>query len=129
MQRVRPAGTLSRHSKFVLLSININIDTCSSDHIEGEALLAERNAHFADDGVIDKREKKELEAAHKRQLHNRQRGIAGFRPYRTAQWVKQGIKSRILPKKGSGKRERKFFLVEVKSHAANCDVIHSNGEV
>ncbi|QRV98489.1 C2 domain-containing protein [Ceratobasidium sp. AG-Ba] len=75
------------------------------DHIEGEALLAERNAHFADDGVIDKKEQKQLDAAHKRQLHNRQRGIAGLRPYRTAQWMKQGIKSRLMPKKSSGKRE------------------------
>ncbi|KAJ1306315.1 hypothetical protein OPQ81_011012 [Rhizoctonia solani] len=74
------------------------------DHVEGEALIAERNAHFADDGVIDKHEKKELDAAHKRQLHNRQRGIAGYRPYRTAQWMKQGIKNRIMPKKSS-KRE------------------------
>ncbi|KAF8726612.1 Protein kinase C conserved region 2 (CalB), partial [Rhizoctonia solani] len=75
------------------------------DHVEGEALIAERNAHFADDGVIDKREKKELDAAHKRQLHNRQRGIAGYRPYRTAQWMKQGIKRRLMPKKSSSKRE------------------------
>ncbi|CCO32297.1 Meiotically up-regulated gene 190 protein [Rhizoctonia solani AG-1 IB] len=75
------------------------------DHVEGEALSAERNAHFADDGVIDKREKKELEAAQKRQLHNRQRGIAGYRPYRTAQWMKQGIKSRLMPKKSTSKRE------------------------
>ncbi|KAJ1299755.1 hypothetical protein OPQ81_000666 [Rhizoctonia solani] len=74
------------------------------DHVEGEALIAERNAHLADDGVIDKHEKKELDAAHKRQLHNRQRGIAGYRPYRTAQWMKQGIKNRIMPKKSS-KRE------------------------
>ncbi|CAE6468691.1 unnamed protein product [Rhizoctonia solani] len=75
------------------------------DHVEGEALIAERNAHFSDDGVIDKHEKKELDAAHQRQLHNRQRGIAGYRPYRTAQWMKQGIKSCLMPKKSSGKRE------------------------
>lgn len=75
------------------------------DHIEGEALVAERNADFADDGVIDKKEQKQLDAAHKRQLHNRQRGIAGLRPYRTAQWMKQGIKNRLMPKKSSGKRE------------------------
>ncbi|KAG8695995.1 hypothetical protein FRC08_007433 [Ceratobasidium sp. 394] len=75
------------------------------DHIEGEALIAERNAHFGDDGTIDKNEQKELDAAHKRQLHNRQRGIAGIRVYRTAQWMKQGVKSRLMPKKSSSKRE------------------------
>ncbi|KAG9114914.1 hypothetical protein FRC07_007586 [Ceratobasidium sp. 392] len=75
------------------------------DHIEGEALIAERNAHFADDGNIDKKEQKELDAAQKRQLHNRQRGIAGIRVYRTAQWMKQGVKSRLMPKKSSAKRE------------------------
>ncbi|KAG8772899.1 hypothetical protein FRC12_002832 [Ceratobasidium sp. 428] len=75
------------------------------DHIEGEALIAERNAHFADDGVVDKKEQKELDAAQKRQLHNRQRGIAGIRVYRTAQWMKQGVKSRLMPKKSSSKRE------------------------
>ncbi|KEP50963.1 hypothetical protein V565_070100 [Rhizoctonia solani 123E] len=75
------------------------------DHVEGQAIIAERNAHFEDDGVVDKREKKELDAAHKRQLHNRQRGITSYRPYRTAQWVKQGIKSRLMPKKSSAKRE------------------------
>jgi hypothetical protein len=97
----------SRPSRFYLICSPISANRLlSSDHVEGEALSAERNAHFADDGVIDKREKKELEAAQKRQLHNRQRGIAGYRPYRTAQWMKQGIKSRLMPKKSTSKRER-----------------------
>ncbi|PVG01479.1 hypothetical protein CPB86DRAFT_781696 [Serendipita vermifera] len=75
------------------------------DHIEGQALIAERNAHAYDDGVVDKKEKKALEAAHKKQLQNRHRGIAQFRPYRTAIWMKEGIKRRVIPKKSNGKRE------------------------
>ncbi|KAG8908594.1 hypothetical protein FRB99_004882 [Tulasnella sp. 403] len=74
------------------------------DHIEGEALVAEKNAHAADDGVIDKEERKALKKAESRQLENRQRGIAGYKPYRTMKWVKEGIKSRIMPEKPA-KRE------------------------
>ncbi len=80
-----------------------------SDHVEGEGLIAERNAHAYDDGVIDPEEKKALDRAHKRQLANRQRGINGFRPYRTGKWMKEGLKSRLIPGKGSSKRERKAF--------------------
>jgi hypothetical protein len=85
-------------------------DSCfvHSDHIEGEAIIAERNAHVYDDGVLDKDEKKALDAAHKKQLHNRHRGVAQYRPYRTAIWMKEGIKKRVLPKKKSSKREREF---------------------
>ncbi|KAG8807860.1 asparaginyl-tRNA synthetase, partial [Serendipita sp. 399] len=75
------------------------------DHIEGQAIIAERNAHAGDDGVVDKKEKKALEDAHKKQLLSRQRGIAQFRPYRTAVWMKEGIRRRMPGKKGSGKRE------------------------
>ncbi|PBK93314.1 hypothetical protein ARMGADRAFT_1013004 [Armillaria gallica] len=75
------------------------------DHVEGEGLIAERNAHAYDDGVIDPEEKKALDRAHKRQLANRQRGINGFRPYRTGKWMKEGLKSRLTPGKGSSKRE------------------------
>lgn len=78
-----------------------------SDHIEGEAEVAEKNAHAADDGVVDKQEKKAIKQAESRQLQNRQRGVAGFKPYRTMQWMKQGLKSRIHPDKPS-KREREF---------------------
>ncbi|KAF8513153.1 hypothetical protein BU17DRAFT_77267 [Hysterangium stoloniferum] len=71
------------------------------DHIEGEAIIAEKNSHANDDGVIDKEEKKAIARAHKRQLANRQRGIHSFRPYRTAVWMKQGLKKRIMPTKAS----------------------------
>ncbi|KIO34237.1 hypothetical protein M407DRAFT_3653 [Tulasnella calospora MUT 4182] len=74
------------------------------DHIEGEAQVAERLAHADDDGVIDKQERKSIKAAHDRQLENRQRGVAGYKPYRTMKWIKQGIKGRIHPDKPA-KRE------------------------
>jgi hypothetical protein len=82
-----------------------NSNVRHSDHIEGEALVAERNAHAMDDGVIDSKEKKEIDRAHKRQLENRQRGISGFAPYRTFQWMKAGVKHRLMPDKPA-KRER-----------------------
>ncbi|KAG8895983.1 hypothetical protein FRC00_006666, partial [Tulasnella sp. 408] len=69
------------------------------DHIEGEAQVAERLAHAGDDGVIDKQERKAINAAHERQLENRQRGVAGYKPYRTMKWIKQGIKNRVSPDK------------------------------
>ncbi|KAF8578018.1 hypothetical protein K439DRAFT_1363416 [Ramaria rubella] len=78
------------------------------DHVEGEAIIATKNAHANDDGKIDSQERKAIERAHKRQLANRQRGINGFRPYRTAIWMKEGLKSRIIPTKASAKRERTF---------------------
>ena len=81
----------------------------ASDHIEGEALVAERNAHAYDDGVVTKEEKKALEAANKKQLHNRHRGVYQFRPYRTAIWMKEGIVRRLTPTSSNGKRERKWI--------------------
>lgn len=85
-------------------------DIHCSDHIEGEAVVSERNAHAHDDGHIDREEKKALERAHKRQLANRQRGINGFKPFRTGKWMKQGIVSRVMPTKNSAKRERELPL-------------------
>ncbi|CAG8671086.1 3552_t:CDS:10, partial [Acaulospora colombiana] len=92
------------------------------DHIEGQALIAERNAHAYDDGVIDKKEKKALEAAHKKQLQNRHRGIAQFRPYRTAIWMKEGIKKRVIPKKSNEKRERACNLLCIYSSTTNARI-------
>ena len=114
----------SRLSRSFLVGYSIHVNhVLFSDHVEGQAIIASRNAHFEDDGVIDKREKKELEAAQKRQLHNRQRGIAGLRPYRTAQWMKQGIKSRLMPKKSSSKRDRECELL-LNACEANFDRSH-----
>ncbi|KAL7409629.1 hypothetical protein BDY24DRAFT_402483 [Mrakia frigida] len=75
------------------------------DHIEGEALTAEKNSHAMDDGVIDKKEAKAIKVADARQQENRQRGVAGFKPYRTAKWMKEGLKARLTPSKSSNKRE------------------------
>ncbi|KZO96650.1 hypothetical protein CALVIDRAFT_537016 [Calocera viscosa TUFC12733] len=75
------------------------------DHVEGEAIIAERNSHAMDDGKIDRKEQKAIDQAHKRQLENRQRGIATFKPYRTLKWMKEGVKKRIAPRKSSTKRE------------------------
>lgn len=55
--------------------------------MEGEAAIAERQTHYADDGVIDKQERKELDKAHKRQLESRGRGPAQIRAYRTSKWM------------------------------------------
>jgi hypothetical protein len=88
----------------------LTLSSTFSDHIEGQAVIAEKNAHAYDDDVVTKEEKKALDAAHKKQLHNRHRGIYQYRPYRTAVWMKEGIKKRILPKKGNAKREREFRL-------------------
>lgn len=65
------------------------------DHVEGEAEIAEKQAHFDDDGVIDKRERKELDKAHKRQLESRGRGPAQIKAYRTGKWMAKGIKERL----------------------------------
>lgn len=58
-----------------------------SDHVEGEAELARKQESFKDDGVIDKREQKEIDKAHKRQLESRGRGMAQVKPYRSAKWM------------------------------------------
>ena len=72
-------------------------------------MIAERNAHAYDDGVLSKEEKKALDAAHKKQLHNRHRGVYQFRPYRTAVWMKEGIVRRLTPTSSSGRRERTWI--------------------
>lgn len=58
-----------------------------SDHVEGEAETARRQAHFNDDGVIDKHEQKELDRVRKRQLESRGRGPAQVKAYRSAKWM------------------------------------------
>jgi hypothetical protein len=61
--------------------------------------------------VVDSKEKKAIERAHKRQMANRQRGVNGFKPWRTAKWMKEGLKSRVLPSKSV--RERKFLIISL----------------
>lgn len=77
------------------------------DHIEGEAEIARKQTHFADDGVIDKHEQKEIDKAHKRQLQSRERGPAQVKAYRSAKWMAKGIKER-LPGNKPKTRERQF---------------------
>ncbi|KAJ9109924.1 hypothetical protein QFC19_001905 [Naganishia cerealis] len=58
-----------------------------NDRVEGEAEIAVQNSHANDDGVIDKKEKKSIDDAHKRQLEARGRGPAQFKAYRQAKWM------------------------------------------
>nr|WVH01955.1 C2 domain-containing protein [Naematelia aurantialba] len=64
------------------------------DHVEGEAEVARKQATFADDGVIDKQEQKEIDRAHKRQLESRGRGPAQIKAYRSAKWM---MRVRLFP--------------------------------
>lgn len=84
--------------------------------------MAEKNAHASDDGEITKEERKALDAAHKKQLHNRHRGVMQFRPYRTAIWMKDGVKNRLTTKKNNGKRERECseFLPPPRPDPISC---------
>ena len=66
-----------------------------SDHIEGAAEVARRQAKFDDDGVIDKQEQKAIDKAHQRQLEQRGRGKSQFKPWRTAKWMTRGVKDRM----------------------------------
>lgn len=54
-------------------------------------------SHAMDDGHIDKKEQKMIDEAHERQLLARGRGKAQLKPYRTGKWIKNGIKSRLMP--------------------------------
>ncbi|WWD22673.1 hypothetical protein CI109_107166 [Kwoniella shandongensis] len=65
------------------------------DHIEGEAEIARKQATYDDDGVIDKKEKKDIDRAHKRQLESRGRGPAQVKAYRSAKWMLKGVKDRL----------------------------------
>ncbi|KAI5450049.1 hypothetical protein NCC49_003811 [Naganishia albida] len=68
------------------------------DRVEGEAEIAVKNSHANDDGVIDKKERKSIDDAHRRQLEARGRGPAQFKAYRQAKWMKNGLKTRLMPK-------------------------------
>lgn len=58
--------------------------------IEGQSQSAEKNSHANDDGVIDRKEQKDIDKAHRKALESRERGVMQFRPARTAKWVKDG---------------------------------------
>jgi len=65
------------------------------DHIEGEAETARKQAHFKDDGVIDKDEQKAMDKAKKRQLESRGRGKSQIKAYRQAKWMVKGVTDRL----------------------------------
>jgi hypothetical protein len=58
------------------------------DRVEGEAQIAEKNAHAGDDGVVDSKEQKAIKEAQRRQLVARGRGPAQIKAYRTGKWMK-----------------------------------------
>ena len=70
-----------------LVACIVELTSFPSDHVEGEAEVAKKQAHFRDDGVIDKHEQKELDRVHKRQLESRGRGAAQVKAYRSAKWM------------------------------------------
>ncbi|GAA6059867.1 hypothetical protein JCM10212_007072 [Sporobolomyces blumeae] len=78
------------------------------DVVEGQAEVAEMNAHANDDGVIDKEEQKRIDRAHKKALEQRHRGKMQFAPVRSAVWAKDGVKDRLrkVGMKITGKSER-----------------------
>ncbi|KAM0755850.1 hypothetical protein T439DRAFT_308275 [Meredithblackwellia eburnea MCA 4105] len=78
------------------------------NRIEGQAAAAELNSHAMDDGVIDKDEQKAIDKAHKVALESRHRGVMQFAPYRTAVWMKDGVKDRTkkLTRRLTGKKSK-----------------------
>jgi hypothetical protein len=56
---------------------------------------AVQNSHAADDGVIDRKEQKQINRAKSEALHSRHRGVMGYGSARSAVWAKDGIRSRI----------------------------------
>jgi hypothetical protein len=72
-----------------------------------------------DDGVINKDENKAIKRAHQRELASRHRGVLQFAAVRTAVWMKDGLKSRVVAGKNkvTGQQSRKrtspsFFSVD-----------------
>jgi len=67
------------------------------------------NYHRMDDGVIDKEERQAIKPAHQRELASRHRGVMQFAAVRTAVWMKDGVKSRVVAGKNKalGKQSRK----------------------
>jgi hypothetical protein len=57
------------------------------DRVEGQAKQATTNSHAADDGVVDKQERREITQAHKKALE--------FRAIRSYVWAKDGAKDRL----------------------------------
>lgn len=76
--------------------------------VEGDAEVARRQAHFADDGEIDKTEKREMARAHRHALESRGRGMAQLGAYRSVKWMGRGITDRLPGRKKTRERECKI---------------------
>ncbi|CAO1617178.1 unnamed protein product [Sympodiomycopsis kandeliae] len=80
---------------------------------------AEANAHANDDGVIDRKEQKQIDRAKTQALHSRQRGSHNYTAVRTGVWARDGIKDRIRRASNSirGKKDNDKQEKKVKSEA------------
>lgn len=80
---------------------------------------AEQNAHANDDGIIDKKEQKEIDKAKTQALHARQRGSHGYTAVRSGVWAKDGLKDRFRRASNSlrGKKDNDSAENKVKSEA------------
>ncbi len=78
------------------------------NRLEGMPKRAELNSHAADDGVIDRHEKKEINRAKTEALHARHRGSHGYSVVRSSVWAKDGLKqrARTISLKLRGKKDR-----------------------
>lgn len=78
------------------------------NRLEGMPKRAEQNAHADDDGVIDKKEQKQINKSKTEALHARHRGAMGYGSARSAVWAKDGIRDRIrrTTNKIKGKKDR-----------------------
>ncbi|SPO27403.1 uncharacterized protein UTRI_10520 [Ustilago trichophora] len=65
------------------------------NRLEGMPNRAVENAHANDDGVIDRKEQKQIDKSKRDALHSRHRGAMGYGGARTAVWAKDGIRDRI----------------------------------
>ncbi|TKY86188.1 hypothetical protein EX895_005013 [Sporisorium graminicola] len=65
------------------------------NRLEGMPNRAVENSHANDDGVIDKKEQKQIDRSKREALHSRHRGAMGYGQARTAVWAKDGIRDRI----------------------------------
>lgn len=80
---------------------------------------AESNAHANDDGVVDRKEQKQIDRAKTEALHSRHRGSHGYAPVRSGVWAKDGIKDRLRRASNSlrGKKDNDSAEKKVKSEA------------
>ncbi|SJX62547.1 uncharacterized protein SRS1_13394 [Sporisorium reilianum f. sp. reilianum] len=65
------------------------------NRLEGMPNRAVENAHADDDGVVDRKEQKQIDRSKREALHSRHRGAMGYGGARTAVWAKDGIRDRI----------------------------------